>query len=1239
MMRFSTIEKPDYIAPSSMNSPLTLLSVFKMKHLRFAIKIFVASFFMSTLYSATLLAQSCGNVDLESGTLNGWTGTWGDGVCNGGTLFGVCIGATAPDPYQYVGLNQGAVNQAADATPEKNHFIMTGGFDPIVGGTTLPVVYPGGGAYSMRLGNAQAEDGGETIGYSFLVTNANSNFTYYYATVLSDGGHPSGEQSYFQIRMYDGSGATIDCASFDVDASTAASIGGFVTIGGNLYKPWTAVFIPLHNYVGQTVRIEFITRDCDAGGGSHFAYAYLDASCQPLQIISSSPTVCGGQNITLNAPTGAASYNWTGPGVVSGANSELVTIDQPGSYTVTMTTFGIVPCTFSLDTIIPGSPSNPHANFSYTAACQGDPIQFTDLSTPVGQITNWAWDFDNNGTPDATTQSPSYTFPTAGTYPVRLAVAWPPCLADTTIDVTVLSVPTSPFTATSPICLNQSSTITYTGNAPSNATYTWNFDGGTVVSGSGQGPYEISWATAGTKNISLEVAVGSCSSPLTTVSVVVNALPVVDAGSDVSICEGESTTFNAAGATTYTWDPPTDLSASTGASVTSTPASTITYTVTGTSAGCTGTGSVTVTVNPFPVVTVDPTTATVCAGTPTTFTASGATTYTWSPSTGLSATTGNTVNAAPLTSTVYTVTGTSLGCSSDATFDIIVNPSPILTLSNDTTVCEGNPVTLNVSGADSYVWSPSAGLSSTTDASVIALPPTTTTYTVVGTGLGCATTRTVTITVNPYPNVSVSPPTFTMCEGESKDFTAAGADSYVWSQGIGLNTTTGATVIADPSITTTYEVVGSSLGCNDTTNVVLTVNLVPVVQLSNDTTICSGDAAPLIASGANTYAWSPSTDLSSATGASVTATPMSTVTYTVTGSSLNCSDIQSVTVFVNPTPVVSIAPSTIAYCEGDSAVLVATGAASYAWSPSAGLNSSSGAVVTTTTSSSVTYTVIGTSLGCTDDATTVVTVNPNPVVDFAADPASGCQTFCVQLNNLTTISSGNIGTYVWDLGDGNVSSASSITNCYPDTGTYTIGLTAISNNNCTSSVVKLDYITVHPLPVAFFDVDPNTASVLNPTFQFDDVSQGATQWFWSFGDGTSIAPNVPSPAHTYPTTMDSGAYNVTLIVVNQFGCSDTIEHTVYITPNISLYIPNTFTPNNDRHNSRFTAYGENIIGFEMQIYNRWGQQIFQTVDMSEGWDGSYLGSQVESGQYVYRIDYTGSDGSTGTRVGNVMLMR
>ena len=191
---------------------------------------------------------------------------------------------------------------------------------------------------------------GEAITYTFVVTPTNCNFTYHYAVVLNDGGHNAGEQPYFHINMMAGID-TIQCAAYEVDATTAATIGGFTHYSGPAvyWKPWSSVFVPLNNYLGQTVSITFTTRGClpSLCAGSHYAYAYISAECGPFALVSSSPTVCGGTGVTLTAPAGAASYSWTGPGIVGPTNGQTVTINQGGGRdTVTMTTFGNVPCTF-----------------------------------------------------------------------------------------------------------------------------------------------------------------------------------------------------------------------------------------------------------------------------------------------------------------------------------------------------------------------------------------------------------------------------------------------------------------------------------------------------------------------------------------------------------------------------------------------------------------------------------------------------------------------------------------------------------------------------------------------------------------------------------------------------------------------------------------------------------------------------------------------------------------------------
>jgi hypothetical protein len=392
-------------------------------------------------------------------------------------------------------------------------------------------------------------------------------------------------------------------------------------------------------------------------------------------------------------------------------------------------------------------------------------------------------------------------------------------------------------------------------------------------------------------------------------TVTVNPLPTVTvAPANSTICAGQQVVLTASGANTYTWSPVTGLSATTGTTVIASPASTTTYTIIGTNTttGCSNTQTITVTVNPLPVVTVAPANSTICAGQQVTLTASGANTYTWSPSTGLSATTGASVTATPSSTITYTVTGSSLGCTATQTANITVNPAPVVTVAPaNSTICAGQQVTLTASGADTYLWSPATGLSATTGTTVIASPASTTTYTITGTNTttGCSNTQTITVTVNPLPTVTVAPANSTICAGQQVTLTASGADTYLWSPATGLSATTGTTVIASPVSTTTYTITGTNTttGCSNTQTITVTVNPLPVISVSPaSSTICAGQQVVLTASGANTYTWSPSTGLSATTGASVTATPNSTITYTVTGSSSGCTATQTASITVNP---------------------------------------------------------------------------------------------------------------------------------------------------------------------------------------------------------------------------------------------------------------------------------------------------------------------------------------------------
>ena len=197
--------------------------------------------------------------------------------------------------------------------------------------------------------------------------------------------------------------------------------------------------------------------------------------------------------------------------------------------------------------------------------------------------------------------------------------------------------------------------------------------------------------------------------------------------------------------------------------------------------GCTGSPmQFTVTINDLPSVSTNLSSPEICLGSGIEITASGAQDYVWSPSAGLSSTTGATVTADPTTTTTYTVTGTDInGCTNSTLVTVTVNPPPTITISPaSVTICEGASTTLTASGADTYAWSPAAGLSATTGSTVTASPSNTTTYTVTGTDSnGCENTQTVTVTVNTPPTLTSSLTPTGICSGSVFNYEPTSATS------------------------------------------------------------------------------------------------------------------------------------------------------------------------------------------------------------------------------------------------------------------------------------------------------------------------------------------------------------------------------------------------------------------------------------------------------------------------------
>jgi gliding motility-associated-like protein len=952
-----------------------------------------------------------------------------------------------------------------------------------------------------------------------------------------------------------------------------------------------------HSVSPQTTTTYTVTGTTTSGcSGTGF----VTVAVNPNPVITASASalqICEGDSTTLNVTSNitGTTFNWSGLGT---GTSHLVSPNATTTYTVIGTTANGCSDTTSItitvypNPIITISPTNP-------AVCLG---HSTTITASGGNSYTWSGGL---GTGASQTVSPT----TQTTYTVT-GTDGNGCSGTASVTVDVSPDANITVTPAAPsICNGNSVNITAGGGS----TYTWSNNLGTGAT------HNVSPTSTTTYSVTGTDANGCTGT--TSVQVTVNQNPSITINPNTpSICNGDSINITASGANTYQWS--SGLGA--GASHNVSPTTTTTYTVTGTDGnGCSGTNSVLVTINPNPTITISPTNPAVCLGHSTTITASGGNSYTWSGGLG----TGASQTVSPTTQTTYTVTGTDgNGCSGTASVTVDVSPDANITVTPAApSICNGNSVNITAGGGSTYTWSNNLGTGATHNVS----PTSTTTYSVTGTDAnGCTGTTSVQVTVNQNPSITINPNTPSICNGDSINITASGANTYQWSSGLGA----GASHNVSPTATTTYTVTGTDgNGCSGTNSVLVTINPNPTITISpTNPAVCLGHSTTITASGGNSYTWSGGLG----TGASQTVSPTTQTTYTVTGTDGNsCLGTASVTVDINDSLTVSVTPSNASICEGDDILLTANSNGvnpQFIWSS----GQTSASVVqspTTTTQYDVTATD---NLGCTGVAHATVTVNQAPYVDFEGMPLSGCTPISVSFINLS-----DSGAVHWNFGDGNSSNLNNPSHTYTNSGNYSVTLT-VSNGGCENSLTLPGYVQARPNPIAGFHPSSTMLSEGSSTVFFSDESIGATSWYWDFGSNTANGWSTQqNPEYTYG---DNGIYIVWQYVENQWGCRDSTSREIIVNSIATLYIPNAFSPNGDGINDLFMPFGENVFPdkYQMIILDRWGKQLFQTDNINTPWDGKAHaeGDVVKEGVYVYVIRIT-INGVEKVYEGTVLLIK
>lgn len=952
-------------------------------------------------------------------------------------------------------------------------------------------------------------------------------------------------------------------------------------------------------------------------------------------------------------------WNWSfGDGTTANTQNTSHDYSLAGTYEVSLITENVFGCSDTISEFITVHPL-PIAEFEFDNVCLNAVTTITDLSTDA---VSWEYDFgDGNGAFEA---NPTHLFATDGNQTVQQVVTNQFGCKDTiSHSVIVFSNPTADFIADT-ACFSFPTTF---NNNSIDATFSsWNFDD--LTSTSTIPNPEYTYSQDGSFNVELIVENDNGCLDTVVKSVLVLPQPVADF-INTTVCARDVVNFtdqSSSNPINFEWNFGDGSGTFNGSEVTHIFTSGGFYDISlnvQNAAGCTDTIERTIEV--YTVPNVDFTADTVCLFTISHFTdlsvdSTPLSNWTWSFGDGNTSGVQNPTyiyQNSGIYDVVLTVSNIH-GCDSTIQKQVQVSHVPVADFEY-TSDCFGAPTIfedLSTNNPEIYNWNFGDGTITNDTQSQEH------TYTSPGIYVvelqvfdadsicGSSTTQIVEIVNGAEAGMFIPEE---VCVNELFDFfsnstSGENITTYSWNFGDGTtyNTGTGKHLYTEPGVYTVSIDITTESGCQDHYEQTILVHPSPEVNFTWENTCMNSLTQFTNTTIGNTTSWHwdfGNGETAETQFPSTTYTSAGTYTVTLIAQNLTgCSNTIEKQVLIDPVPIIDFTADLVCYGETTSFTNLSTitpgSITSYNWNfgnegNSTALNPE---YLFENYQQEHEVTLVATSnKGCVDSITKTVTLLPIVDFSFDLDDLFGCAPQTIVFGNESSIQNASIQNYLWDFGDGYVSFQESPTHIFQEEGVYPVSLTVTTTDGCEIEYTSGLELTIFPSPTAAFDVNPPITSINNSLVKITDESYGATQWEYDLGDG-----NYSNQTHLTHVYNHVNIYYITQWVENEYGCIDSTQRAVEIQDDFILYVPNSFTPDDmNSHNDYFTWAVSGFKHFEMRIFNRWGELIYETDDAEGYWNGKYNDFIVKDGVYIWQAKIIDLNDIDHMRTGHVTVIK